>query len=60
MTMNDLNNLEKEVNKKLDIIRKEEVAYLRGMESGIDLMFRAVRNYLAKEEANQTVKGGAE
>ena len=60
MTKNELCDIAKEVNKNIDIIRNEQAEYLRGMERGIDLMFTAVRNYLAKEETSQTKKGGSE
>ena len=50
MTKNELYDIEKEVNKNIDIIRNEQAEYLSGVEKGIDLMFCAVRDYLTKEE----------
>lgn len=53
MTKNELYDIEKEVNKNIDIVRNEQVEYLGGVEKRIDLMFCAVRDYLIE-------KGGAE
>ena len=58
MNKNDLYNLEIEVHKVIDIIKSEQAEYVRGVEKGIDLMFDAVRTHLAKEQDNQTEKGG--
>lgn len=58
MTRKEIYNLYEEVNKNIDIIRNDQASYLNGVERGIDLMFCAVRNYLAKEEAAQNEKGG--
>lgn len=55
MILNDLYELENEVYKNISRIKREQEEYLKGVEEGINLMFKAVRNYLAKEE-EETVK----
>ena len=50
MTKNELYDLEKEVYKNIERIKREQAEYVMGVERGIDLMFNAVRNYLTKEE----------
>lgn len=62
MNKNELYDLEIEVRKKVDIIKNEQVEYVRGVEKGIDLMFDAVRTFLRKEaeQDSPTEKGGEE
>ena len=50
MTRNELYELESAVYKNIDRIKAEQAEYIKGVEKGIDLMFRAVRDLLAKEE----------
>lgn len=50
MTRAELYELEADVNKNIDRIKKEQAEYLKGVEHGIELMFKAVRERLAKEE----------
>lgn len=49
MTKNELYDIEKEVNKNIDIIRNEQAEYLSGVKKGIDLMFCAVMDYLTEK-----------
>lgn len=62
MNKNDLYDLEIEVYKNIDIIKKAQAEYVSGVEKGIDLMFNAVRTFLQKEyeQANPTEKGGVQ
>lgn len=50
MTRNDLYALETEVYKNIDRIKREQAEYIKGVECGMELMFNAVREHLAKEE----------
>ncbi len=51
MTRNELYELEGDiVVKTIDCIKKEQAEYVKGVEYGMDLAFRAVRNHLVKEE----------
>ena len=50
MTRNELYELEGKVVQNIDRIKAEQAEYINGVEKGIDLMFRAVRDVLAKEE----------
>lgn len=54
MTRNELYDLEKQAYKELVALKKEThiktEAYCEGLEKGWDMMFKAVRNALAKEE----------
>ena len=51
MTRNELYELEgKFVVQTIDRIKKEQAEYVKGVEYGMDLAFRAVRNHLLKEE----------
>lgn len=56
MTRNDLYELETEVCKNIDQIKREQAEYVKGVEAGIELMFRAVRIHLAKEEETAAKK----
>lgn len=49
MTKNELYELESEVHKNVDRIKREQAEYLKGVEAGIELMFKAVRDHLTKE-----------
>ena len=62
MNKNELYDIEIEVRKKVDIIKNEQVEYVRGVEKGIDLMFDAVRTFLLQEaeQDNTAEKGGVE
>ena len=51
MTRNELYELEgKFVVQTIDRIKKEQAEYVKGVEYGMDLAFRAVRDHLLKEE----------
>ena len=50
MTRNDLYDLEIAAIRNIDRIKKEQAAYNEGVEYGIELMFKEVREYLRKEE----------
>jgi hypothetical protein len=51
MTRNELYEIEGDiVVKTIDRIKKEQAEYVKGVEYGMDLAFRAVRNHLLKEE----------
>lgn len=50
MTKKELYELEKEVYKNIDHIKREQAEYVAGVEYGMHLMFNAVRNYLTNEE----------
>ena len=50
MTKNELYDIETEVLKNLERIKREQAEYVRGVEVGIDLMVRAVRIHLTKED----------
>ena len=56
MTRNELYELETEVCKNIDRIKREQAEYVKGVEAGIELMFKAVRAHLAKEEENAAKK----
>ena len=49
MTKDDLYELERDVYKNVDRIKREQSEYLKGFESGISKMFEAVRAFLTKE-----------
>jgi hypothetical protein len=51
MTRNELYEIEGDViYNEIARIKKEQEEYRKGVEYGIELMFKAVRNHLAKEE----------
>lgn len=51
MTRNELYELEGNfVVKTIESIKREQAEYIKGVEYGMDLAFRAVRNQLLKEE----------
>jgi len=51
MTRNELYEIEGDiVVKTIDRIKREQAEYVKGVEYGMDLAFRAVRNHLLKEE----------
>ena len=51
MTRNELYEIEGDiVIKTIDRIKREQAEYVKGVEYGMDLAFRAVRNHLLKEE----------
>lgn len=50
MTRTELYDLESEVYKNIERIKAEQASYVKGVEAGIELMFKAVRSALAKEE----------
>lgn len=54
MTKNELYALEKVVYKNIELIKREQAEYLKGVEYGIDLMFNAVRTYISEEEQRST------
>lgn len=56
MTKNELYALETEVSKNIDRIKREQDEYVKGVEAGIELMFKAVRNHLTKEDENAAKK----
>lgn len=55
MTKNELYDLETEVSKNIDRIKREQAEYIKGVEAGIELMFKAVRNHLAKEDEKAAI-----
>lgn len=50
MTRNDLYDLESAAIRNIDRIKKEQAAYIAGVEYGVELMLKAVREHLRKEE----------
>ena len=50
MTRNDLYDLEIAAIKNIDRIKREQAEFIKGVEHGIELMFKEVREYLRKEE----------
>ena len=51
MTRNELYELEGDiVVKTIERIKREQAEYVKGVEYGLDLAFRAVRNHLLNEE----------
>ena len=50
MTRTDLYDLEIAAIKNIDRIKREQAEFVKGVEHGIELMFREVREYLRKEE----------
>lgn len=56
MTRHDLYELERDVYKNIDRIKREQAQYVKGVEEGIELVFKAVRETLAKEEENAAKK----
>ena len=50
MTKNEVYALETEVCKNIERIKREQAEYVKGVEAGIELMAKAVRARLAKEE----------
>ena len=55
MTKNELYELEAEVIKNIDRIKREQAEYVKGVEAGIELMFKAVRNHLSKEAEKASI-----
>ena len=65
MKRNDLYEIEGNViSNEIARIKREQEEYRKGVEYGIELMFKAVRNHLAKEEekalAERTESNGGE
>lgn len=65
MTRNDLYEIEGNViHNEIARIKREQEEYRKGVEYGIELMFKAVRNHLVKEEekalAERTESNGRE
>lgn len=60
MTRNELYNFERQAYKELEALKKEThihtEAYCEGLEKGWDMMFKAVRCALAKEEEKALVE----
>lgn len=56
MTRNDLYDLESAVYKNIDRIKREQEEYRKGVEYGIELMFKAVRKKLLEEEEQAVEK----
>lgn len=55
MTRNELYLLEIEASKNIEHIKREQAEYVRGIEKGIDIMFRTVKNYILQcEEKERT------
>ncbi len=50
MTRNDLYDLELAAIKNIDRIKREQAEFVKGVEYGIELMFREAREHLRKEE----------
>ena len=50
MTRNDLYDLELAAIKNIDRIKREQAEFVKGVEYGIELMFKEVREHLRKEE----------
>ena len=50
MTRNELYDLEIAAIKNIDLIKKEQAEFVKGVEHGIELMFREVREFLRKED----------
>ena len=51
MTRNELYEIEGDiVVKTIERIKKEQAEYVKGVEYGMDLAFKSVRNHLLKEE----------
>lgn len=50
MTRNDLYDLESAALKNIDRIKREQAEFIKGVEYGIELMFKEVREHLRKEE----------
>jgi hypothetical protein len=50
MTLKDLSELETAAYKNIDRIKREQENYLCGVEEGINIMFKAVRERLIKEK----------
>ncbi len=50
MTRNELYDLEIAAIKNIDRIKREQAEFVKGVEYGIELMFREVREHLRKEE----------
>lgn len=53
MTRNDLYDLEISAIKNIDRIKREQAEFVKGVEYGIELMFREVREHLRKEEESE-------
>ena len=56
MTKDEIYALETEVCKNLERIKREQAEYVKGVEAGIELMAKAVRARLAKEEETTAKK----
>ena len=54
MTTDELYELEKVVYGNIARIKREQAEYLKGVEDGIELMFKSVRERLNKEEEAPT------
>ncbi len=52
MTRNDLYDLEIAAIKNIDRIKREQAEFVKGVEHGIELMFKEVREHLRKEGEN--------
>jgi hypothetical protein len=56
MTRDDLYELERVVYGNIDRIKREQEEYRKGVEYGIELMFKAVREKLITEENKEVTK----
>lgn len=59
MTRNDLYELESEVYKILERIKREQAEFVKGVEHGMDLMSKAVSRFLCEEEQKNALMGKA-
>jgi uncharacterized protein Yka (UPF0111/DUF47 family) len=59
MTRNDLCELESEVYKNLERIKREQAEFVKGVEHGMDLMYKAVNRFLFEEEQKNALMGKA-